>query len=348
MRGELLTAAESVRRAAQLAQADVIHTPSLLTADIAQGAAYTAESLSSAMQAAAGTVLGGKRALLAIPEFCLDEAFSFSFMRLPLVAACLSRSPGTLTASQDSSAALAIRDAGWLMFFPCSNQEIVDDIVLAYRISEDMKVQLPSVVVIDAHPNFAEPVFVPTGQSLKTFLPRLQRRIDPKKPAALTAPPGDGYSDARRLQHAAMDYSLKAAEKIYAGWKAKFRRSYSHTENYHAHDADYVFVIAGSLAQTCRGFVDAARTRGERVGMLRLRTARPFPKDQLKLLSGKKVAVIDNAVSLGAGGILHGEVKRTVACTSALLGLGGRPVSEKHFADILSALKSGREDVVWM
>ena len=68
--------------------------------------------------------------------------------------------------------------------------------------------------------------------------------------------------------------------------------------------------MLGSFATKAREAVDRLRDAGQPVGLLRPRLLRPFPQDTLRrLLAGKHgVAVIDQNISMGKGGVLHTEL----------------------------------------
>jgi len=76
---------------------------------------------------------------------------------------------------------------------------------------------------------------------------------------------------------------------------------------------------------------------------------RPFPEQQLqKALMGKKaVAVIDQNLSMGKGGVLHTEVasalygkaESTPILASFIGGLGGRDITAEEFYQIAATLQ---------
>jgi pyruvate ferredoxin oxidoreductase alpha subunit len=86
-------------------------------------------------------------------------------------------------------------------------------------------------------------------------------------------------------------------------------------------DADYVIVMTNSFASTGKAEVKRLRGNGTKVGLARLRVIRPFPHQEIqRVLRGRKgVAVIDQNISVGKGGILFSEI------ASALYGLADRP-----------------------
>jgi pyruvate ferredoxin oxidoreductase alpha subunit len=86
------------------------------------------------------------------------------------------------------------------------------------------------------------------------------------------------------------------------------------------------------------------------VGLIRLRLVRPFPKAEIvaALANRRAVAVIDQNLSPGLGGILYHEVAATLAGStqrprilrSFIGGLGGKDISPAEFDHVLDVLES--------
>ncbi|MDI6733593.1 MAG: pyruvate ferredoxin oxidoreductase, partial [Planctomycetota bacterium] len=92
--------------------------------------------------------------------------------RLPLVMADVNRSmaPGwSIWTDQNDS--LSQRDTGWLQFYCESNQEVLDTIIQAYKIAE--QILLPVMVVLDAFvlSHTLEGVDIPDIRQVDKFLP---------------------------------------------------------------------------------------------------------------------------------------------------------------------------------
>jgi pyruvate ferredoxin oxidoreductase alpha subunit len=90
--------------------------------------------------------------------------------------------------------------------------------------------------------------------------------------------------------------------------------------------------------------------RGEKIGLLRLRLVRPFPHGEIaRLLAGRRaVAVIDQNISVGKGGILFAEVASALGRGAPPLvsfngGLGGRRFRSSEFDLIATALHVAEE-----
>jgi pyruvate ferredoxin oxidoreductase alpha subunit len=109
-------------------------------------------------------------------------------------------------------------------------------------------------------------------------------------------------------------------------------------------------VAMGTAAQTARVAVDERRAEGLPVGLVAIRTYRPFPAEALRAALGdvKRVVVLDRAVSLGAGGVVTAEVRAALSglpphVVGVVAGLGGRDVSVRTLRRAFTA-----EEDVWI
>ena len=113
--------------------------------------------------------------------------------------------------------------------------------------------------------------------------------------------------------------------------------------------------MIGANSTIARSAVDAMRKKGKKVGLLRIRLFRPFPEKQLRKALEKinNIAVIDQNICPGMGGILYPEVKMALSgCKNVICnyiqGLGGNFVSEKDYVDILDdVMKAKADDRKW-
>src|SRR6202162_3793108 len=123
-------------------------------------------------------------------------------------------------------------------------------------------------------------------------------------------------------------------------------------------DAEVVFFLQGAHGVTARYAIKHMRERGAKVGLVRLRTIRPYPTDRVKdVLSKCKVGgVIETNMGLGSvssGGSLYAEAaaalyesdKRPLVL-SFMAGMGGEAIVLKEFywmtEKMLSVMKSGK------
>ena len=326
------------------------------------------ESEHSAMAAVIGAASGGARTFTATSSQGLAYMHELlhwaSAARLPIVMAEVNRAlaPGwNIWADQTDS--LSQRDTGWIQLYCEDGQEVLDTSLMAFLLAET--VNLPVMVVLDAFylSHTFEPVDVPDSEAVDRFLPAFcpRIRLDTAAPCALgqMAAPGV-YMEMRRSMHDAMQSAAREMKRIEARFADGFGRSYGAVEAVGCRDADVVLVTSGTVTATARVAVAALREAGERVGLLKIRTFRPFPARQIRrvLAAAGKAAVIDRNFSPGAGGIFAQEV-RAALCNEKIrprvfgyvAGLGGRDITVETIEEIYTRTKQAdapQEESIWV
>ena len=318
------------------------------------------ESEHSAMAACIAASLTGVRTFTATASqglVLMHELLHFaSGMRAPVVMVNVNRalgSPWSFWSEQTDS--LSQRDTGWLQFYVADNQEALDTVIQAYKIAE--AISLPAMVVLEAFytSHFMEPVEVPDQNQVDAFLPPFEPpfKLDPNHPAGFCQTVTQNEYKKFRLTHQiAMENAVEVVESIDKEYEEQFGRGYGLFESYHLEDAETVLVTAGTIGSTAKVTIDALRGKGKKVGMLRMRLFRPFPKANLVEALGhaRKIAVIDRNISLGQEGIfceelksaLYSRVKETLVF-GFVLGLGGTNVSPFHVEKVLSMTEKMEE-----
>jgi pyruvate ferredoxin oxidoreductase alpha subunit len=153
--------------------------------------------------------------------------------------------------------------------------------------------------------------------------------------------------------HHAAETALEIYPQIVAEFAERFGRRHDAVEEFMLDDADYVIVMTNSFASMGKAEVKRLRSAGKKVGLARLRMVRPFPVDDLQsVLRGRKgVAVIDQNISVGKGGILFSEIAaalyslidRPRVLLSFIGGLGGRRFRPGEFDGMLEKLEKSEE-----
>jgi pyruvate ferredoxin oxidoreductase alpha subunit len=319
------------------------------------------DSEHSMLTAAGAAAATGARVFTATSSqgllYGFELLYSIAGWRVPLVLVNVSRAlAAPITLEPDHNDVLAARDSGFLQIHAETCQEVLDSILMAYRISEDPRVLLPTIVNLDGfYLSFTrEPVVLPDVESVRRFLPS----YDPQHAAFRASRPmaqgiavlsGGLYSYFRyQMQYAALN-ALTVHEEVADEFESIFGRRYGLVDGYRLDDADYVLVMSNSFATKGRAAVNRYRARGHRVGLLRLRVVRPFPADAIaNALRGRKaVAVIDQNLSVGFGGItyaeiasaLYGDSKRP-PLLSFVGALGGKDISAAEFDLILEDMQA--------
>lgn len=347
-------------------QTEIIETIAIWTeSGKMEGRMTTLESEHSMITAAGSAAATGARVFTATSSqgllYGMEMLYAVSGLRAPFVLANVSRGLATpVTLEPDHNDILAARDSGFLQIHCANCQEVLDSILLAYRLGEDERVRLPVIVNLDGfYLSFTrEPVEIPDNDKVKDFLPpfdpeNIRFRASAPESQAVAVLGGGPYSYFRYETHLAAMNGLTVFDEITKEFEQTFGRDYSAVDCYRAEDAEFAFVMIGSFATKARDAVDRLREVGWKIGLVRPRLLRPFPADHLrKALRGKKgVAVIDQNISMGMGGILHSELASSLygmgeapVLTSFIGGLGGRDISPEEFYEIAEVTKRAADE----
>ncbi len=325
------------------------------------------ESEHSAMASCIGASAVGARAFTATSSqglALMHELLHWaSGARLPIVMANVNRTlapPWNIWCDQTDS--LSQRDTGWLQFYCESSQEAIDTVIQAYKISE--RVSLPSMVVLDAFylSHTFEPVDIPDRERVDRFLPPYEPKykLDPKDPKSIgSLTPPDLFTEIKYQMQRAMEEAKSVILQVDDEYLKVFGRRYGLVEAYRCEDAGLVLITSGTASSTSREVIDRYRDEGKAIGMLKIRTFRPFPSEEIRrVLKGiPKVAVIDRNISYGMGGIFAEEL-RSAFCNeevrpkvfSYIAGLGGRDITQETISDVIEyTLEQDRpeEEIFW-
>jgi pyruvate ferredoxin oxidoreductase alpha subunit len=339
-------------------QTEIIETVAnwIDTGEIRNCRMVTMESEHSMITAAGSAATTGARVFTATSSqgllYGMEMVYAVAGWRVPFVLVNVSRGIASpITLEPDHNDVLVARDSGFLQIHCSTCQEVLDSTLMAYRLAEDERVRLPVIVNMDGfYLSFTrEPVEIPDTKAVSRFLPP----FDPENIRFLATKPlseavvvlgGTPYSYFRYESHLAAMKAISVYDEVSEAFAEEFGRTHSAVEAYRTEDADIVFFMVGSFATKAREAVDRLRDAGWPVGLLRLRLLRPFPDDHiLQALAGKKgVAVIDQNLSMGKGGVLHAELASALygqpdappVLVSFIGGLGGRDISPEEFYEM--------------
>lgn len=322
------------------------------------------ESEFSALSACVGASCAGSRVYSATSSqgllFMTEVCFNAAGMRQPIVMSIANRAiSAPLSIWNDQQDSIALRDSGWIQLYAEDVQESFDLHLLAYRVAEDHRVLLPVFVCFDGFiiSHTYEPVDIPDIKDVQAYIPPYDpvNKLDASEPLSMGmyATP-EYYMEFRYEIDRAMDRALLVLKQAGKEFKDKFGRDYSElVESYKLEDAEVAIVAMGSICGTIKDAVDEMRADGKKVGLLKIRSFRPFPaEDVRKALSGiKKVGVFEKNISIGSRmkGAVGYEVKdavndSSVQVLSYVAGLGGRDVRIKDIKKMTEAIEAGKGD----
>jgi pyruvate ferredoxin oxidoreductase alpha subunit len=304
-----------------------------------------------------------------------EMLFVTSGSRVPVVMAVANRALSSpLNIHGDQSDSMAERDSGWIQIYVENAQEAYDAIIQAFKIAEDVGVSLPIIVGLDGFTisHTLEKVDVLSEGTVKQFVGErplplvltqeektVPYKLDPENP--MTMGPNvspNFYFEFKRQQEEGMKNALKKIQEVNSEYAALSGRSYGDglVDTYQLEDAEIAIVVVGSTAGTLKVIVDQLRQEGVKAGLLRLRTFRPFPVEQLRnaLKNVKIMAVMDKSMSFGSfGGSVFTEIRNALydakihpTIVNYIFGLGGRDTSprdlRKIFEDLMQISKTGQ------
>jgi pyruvate ferredoxin oxidoreductase alpha subunit len=352
-------------------QLSAFHADGLLDAQMVE-----VEGENSAMNVVAGASLAGGRAFTATSSwglvFMYDAVQQASGFRAPVVMAIANReTPGILAVSGGQQDIISTRDSGWLQIIVEDGQEILDGIIMSFRLAEDYDIQLPVMVNYDGFylSYLAMAVAIPEREDVDRFLASLKQqpqrpRLEPGQPLGCgTHGIEVGFVELRYRQCQAMERAAAKLDEIDREFGEFFGRSYGgQIEEYRTEDAEIIVLTSGGAAGTARVVVDAKREEGIKVGLVKLRLFRPFPRKRLiEALKGKKaIGVIDRSVGFGWNcGPMYMELRALtpelgiVPMLSYIDGLANLDITQPHIervVDEVSAAARGEpyQEVTWI
>jgi pyruvate/2-oxoacid:ferredoxin oxidoreductase alpha subunit len=312
----------------------------------AKGSFATTESEHSAMAVCIGASVCGARSFTASSSngllYMTENVFAAGYCRLPIVMVVCNRTVGPpWNIWVDHGDSLALRDSAWLQFYCEAHQDLVDTILLAFRVAEDPRVLLPAMVAQDGFlvSHTLMQADLPEQEQVDRYLRPLDlaHRLRAGRPVLFGSitPPHHTQHHRRDLE-AAMEAVPDVLAEAIDEFEAVFgRRPEGAFSRERTEDAETVLVASSTIARTARQVVEARRARGERVGLVRAKLFRPFLRSDLAQAAGRaaRIAVLDRDLSPGSGGILWNEVatalrgRGDVVVQGYLVGLGGVDVT---------------------
>lgn len=318
------------------------------------------ESEHSAMSAVIGSEAAGARSVTATSSAGLalmwEELYLAASNRLPCVLTLVNRAlSGPININCDHSDSMGARDSGWIQIYAENNQEVYDNLVMAYRIGEHKDVKLPVMICQDGFitSHAVENINLLEDKEVKDFVGEYEPEnylLNPECPMAVGPySVTNYYFEAKRAQAEALKNSKQVVLDVADEYAKISGREYGLFEEYKMEDAEETVVIIGSAAGTTKDAVDELREQGKKVGLIKIRLFRPFPASEIAeaLKNVKAVAVMDRTESYNdCCGPLGAEVttalyraKSDCLAVNYVYGLGGRDVRVKDMMNVYKELE---------
>lgn len=322
-----------------------------------------ADSEFSAASILAGASATGVRTYTASSSqglLLMTEVFYYlAGTRLPVVFTGANRQvTAPIGLQPDHQDTMSLRDSGLIELYVEDVQEAYDTHIQAFKIAEDHDILLPVMVCMDGFilTHVYEPVKTFDQADVDAFLPPYEpiHFLTPEKPMVF----GSGTDDVNTMEFHYMNHQavLRARDKIEAV-AGEYESAFGHyrgglIDTYATEDAEVILVAMGSVIGTLREAVDIMRREEVKVGLVKVRSYRPFPAEALRqaVSHAGVVAVLDRALSFGYQGVLATDVKAALydakQCPPVLglmAGFGGREVNLDAVREIVKRAQGALE-----
>jgi len=308
-------------------QSEVMH----LVGDIwAQGYLkdyYRAEEEYGAMSAIAGAVRGGARAFSATsgPGLLrgLEAIASWPGHRIPAVLGVLTRVVNAPLSIQPDNVEIAyLLHCGMVVLHAENQQDVFDFTLASFVISEKVDVYIPVAVC-------TEGFFVTHAKGYVSMTPQ-DMKLPPRDPYKAPVPPTDCEIPPARIQRdAPVQKSNFMSYLIHAVWQQEVWSSNIRAMKYIYKylggpievvnpDAEVFIVASGCAAAQGREAVRYAQLEGLNVGLVKVKSIRPFPEKEIREVLKKAKAVIVPEHNIA--GWLAKEVKAAIPDNDKVIG----------------------------
>lgn len=280
-----------------------------------------------------------------------EVLYNVSGMRLPIVMTTVNRAlSAPLSIWNDQQDGFGVRDSGWIQIYAENVQEAIDLTPQLYKISEDPNILTPSMACMDGFilTHVYEPVEFLDMEMVREFLPpfRPEHILDPKDPMTFGAfADPSWFTEFKYIQYQAMERARKKITEVSREFEEIFGRGYGGLiDTYAMDDAEIALVTMGSIVGTIKEAIDELRSEGVKVGLVKIRSYRPFPEEELKgaLKDASVIATIEKDLSMGYESALLTDLKGAFYNSSIrtpiigfAVGLGGRDIGIKHIRTIV-------------
>lgn len=317
------------------------------------------ESEHSAMSACIGASAAGGRVMSATSSQGLALMFEMlniaAGMRLPIVLICANRAiSAPLNIHNDHSDSMGARDTGFIQLYCENNQEAYDNTIMAVKIAERAK--LPVMVCYDGFitSHSVENITLMENEEVESFVGKYkpdEYLLDDSKnismgPLALQK----DFFEKRKELADAMVNSKEIIKEVSEEFYNITGRKYDLYEEYMLDDAEIGIIALNSTAGTIKDVIDELRKNGIKAGLLKPRTFRPLPWNEisLSLKNLKALAIMDKSDSINAySGPLFSEITSAmyssrvyVPTINFIYGLGGVDVTKRDIEKVFNKLEN--------
>ena len=289
---------------------------------------FRGENEFAVMSSVSGAAMAGVRVFTATGGPGTLRAFemfpTWCGSRLPIVCAFLTRGVNSpLTIQPDTLEMAFMLDTGMVMFHAENAQDLYDMALKAFIIAEKPEVHLPIGV-------FADGFFV-THTRDKVKIPPAEMKLPPYNPNGSPVPIMD--MENVPIRHMRDPFVMKSnfiSYAAHASWQqevlAAAERARSHintllgglVEVEGEDNADILIMASGTAVSQSREAIESAQRDGLKVGLVKIKSLRPFPTEEINRLAAKAKAVI--VPEFNRVGWLNREIRAAVDDTTKIIG----------------------------
>ncbi|MFQ5707654.1 MAG: pyruvate ferredoxin oxidoreductase [bacterium] len=341
-----------------------------LSAKVARGemdAIFTnMDSEHSVFAAAMGGAMAGERVFTATSGqglfYAHEVLHAIAHFRLPIVVCNVGRPSIPWNIWSDQTDSIAQRDTGWVQYYGESSQEVLDGIIQAYKLAEQL--DLPVMMVLDAfyQSHTSENIWIPDPELVDEFLPPRPLKggeIDLKNPKAFGGLiPPQHYEEFNHSYWRHINKVEDLTKRIGQEFGQHFGRPYGAIEGVNINaDTKMILVTLSSITTTVRGVI---RSHPE-VGLLKIRLFKPFPRKSILALIAEqnvdsercRIITIDRNFLGDNEGALMQEMKQALygerfKIYGVYAGLGGKDVPPATIEKIIARGLAGLEEITWI
>ncbi|MBU0896221.1 MAG: ferredoxin oxidoreductase, partial [Candidatus Omnitrophica bacterium] len=264
------------------------------------------------------TATGGQGSLRAFEMFP-----TWAGARLPVVCAFFCRGLNSpLTIQPDTIEIGLMLDTGMIILHAETAQDLYDMILKAFIIAEEPDVHLPIAV-------FADGFFVTHTREIVEIAPE-DIKLPPYNPYKSPVPVMDMETPpVRQMRDPFVMKSNFISYATHASWQQEVRaaaeRARKHINRYlgglietENEDADILFMTSGTAASQARAAIIELEKEGIKVGLVKIKSLRPFPTEDIRRIAKNKKAII--VPEFNITGWLAREIKAVVEDNSKVIG----------------------------
>ncbi len=288
---------------------------------------FRGENEFAVMAEVAGASMGGVRVFTATGGPGTLRAFemfpTWAGARLPVVCAFLTRGINSpLTIQPDTIELAFMLDTGIMMFHAENSQDLHDMLLKAFVIAEKTEVHIPIGV-------FADGFFV-THTREKVKIAPVDMKLPPYNPYDSPVPVMDMNNvPVRQMRDPFVMKSNFISYAAHASWQQEVMSAMERSRKYVSaylggllevedEEADVLIMASGTAVSQSRDALKLARQEGLKVGLVKIKSLRPFPTDEVRELARKAKAII--VPEFNRVGWLAREIKAAVEDTTKVVG----------------------------